>query len=112
MSKNEKDWKKYHSKKPHRVRMTAEEFEQWKSIKDSDEIPKEETLEEFAKRREINLSEVHQVWHKGKLFSVKTKPGAVTYDQVKEDLIAQMDKHSNLLQDKQKTNPGRSFACD
>jgi len=84
---------KYDKKKPHRVPMTPEEREMWNDFKSNQESA-EETLQEFAKRKEINLNDVHQVWHKGKYFSVKTKPGSVTYDQVKDDLIAQMNQHS------------------
>jgi hypothetical protein len=73
--------------------MTPEEREMWSDFKSNQESS-EETLQEFAKRKEINLNDVHQVWHKGKYFSVKTKPGSVTYDQVKDDLIAQMNQHS------------------
>ena len=94
---NRKSKLKYDKKKPHRVPMTPEERQLWNDFKNNADRSAErsdETLEEFAKRKEINLNEVSQVYHKGKYFSVKTKPGAVTYDQVKEDLIAQMDKHS------------------
>ena len=90
---NRKSKLNYDKKKPHRIPMTPEERKLWNEFKNNSERS-EETLQEFAQRKDINLNDVHQVWHKGKYFSVKTKQGAITYDQVKDDLIAQMNQHS------------------
>lgn len=55
---------------------------------------KEETLEEFATRRGLNLDEISQVWHKGKYHSVKTKPKSKTYMDVRDEVIKEMNNHS------------------
>lgn len=85
------------SKKKRRPRMTEEEYQafiSWRESRETNESDPEETLEEFAERRQLNISEITQVWHKGKFHSVKTKPGQVSYEDVRDDIIKEMNKHS------------------
>lgn len=79
-------------KKNHRPRLSKEEFEEFKAWRESRE--EEETLDQFTKRRNIEASEITQVWHKGKYHSVKTKPKLLSYHEVRDDIIKEMDNHS------------------
>lgn len=78
-----------------RPRMTDEEYELWLKIKDNDFIKEQvSVLEEECNQAGIPLSDVNYFWYKSKRVSINAKNRVRTYDDVKNDIIKELDGYS------------------
>lgn len=78
-----------------RPRLTDEEYELWKKIKDNDFIKEQiSVVEEECNKAGIPLSDVKHYWYKSKRISVFAKNKIKGYDEIKDELVAEMDEYS------------------
>ena len=89
------NWKKeYGEKKPHRVRMSPEEFKDYQSWK-SEEKERLKGLKAEAKAEGIPLDKIKQYWYKSKRYSINAKgEGDKTYQDLRDEIIEEMNKYS------------------
>lgn len=79
----------------HRPRMSDEEFELWKTIKDNDFIVDQlHELQKECQKAGIPIEDVSHYWYKSEHFSIFAKNKVKTYEQVKDGLIEQLDQYS------------------
>lgn len=82
-------------RKPFRPRMTKMEYEAWKVYRDSEFIVEQlSQLKEECDKAGIPLKDVRHYWYKSKQFSVFAKNKVQSYDQVKDEIVKQMDAYS------------------
>lgn len=78
-----------------RPRLTDEEYELWKKIKDNDFIKEQiSVVEEECNKAGIPLGDVKHYWYKSKRVSVFAKNKIRSYDEIKEDIIKEMREHA------------------
>lgn len=78
-----------------RPRLTDEEYEFWLKIKDNDFIKEQfSVLEEECLKAGVPLENVRSYWYKSKRISVFAKNKVRGYDEIKDELIQEMDKYS------------------
>ena len=80
---------------PKRPRMSDDDYEFWQKVKDNDFIKNQvSVLEDSCEKAGIPLSNVRSYWYKSKHISVFAKNKVRSYDDIKEDVITAMKKHS------------------
>lgn len=80
-----------------RPRMTEEEFELWEKIRESgtDFVNEQfEGLEQACDEAGIGIEDVKHFWFKNEKYSIFAKNKVKTYEQVKDEIIREMDEHS------------------
>ena len=88
-------WKKeYGEKKPHRVRMSPDEFKNYQAWKE-EEKERYNGLKEEAKAQGIPLDKVKQYWYKSEHYSINVKgDNGKSYHDLRDEIIKSMDKYS------------------
>ena len=88
-------WKKeYGEKKPHRVRMSPDEFKNYQAWKE-EEKERYNGLKEEAKAQGIPLDKVKQYWYKSQHYSINVAGDTgKTYYDLRDEIIKEMDKYS------------------
>jgi len=81
-------WKsEYQKKKPHRPRMTDEEFKEYQAWK-SEEKERLKGLKAEAKAQGIPLDKVKQYWYKSKHYSINVKgEGSKSLEEIKQEIL-------------------------
>jgi hypothetical protein len=83
------------AKRKVRPRMTEEEWELWDKIKDNEFIQENiNVLSAECEKAGIPLNDVKHYWYKSKHISVFAKNKVVSYEEVKDKLIAEMQQYS------------------
>ena len=78
-----------------RPRMTQEELNAWNAFKDSDFVVEQlSLLKQECDKAGIPIKDVKHYWYKSKVFSVFAKNKIQDYDQVKDDIVKQMQEHA------------------
>lgn len=78
-----------------RPRLTQEEYDLFKKIKDNDFVIEQlNLLEQECEKAGIPLENVKHYWYKSKKFSLFAKNKVMSYEQVKDDIIKEMDSYS------------------
>lgn len=78
-----------------RPRLTDKEYELFLKIKDNDFIIDQiSALEQECKRVGIDVKDVRHYWYKSKKFSLFAKNKVMTYEQVKDKLIEELNDYS------------------
>ena len=78
---------KSHKNKPHRPRMTEEEFKEYQAWK-SEEKDRLKGLKAEAKAQGIPLDKVKQYWYKSKHYSINVKgEGSKTLEEIKQEIL-------------------------
>lgn len=83
----------YRKKNPHQVRMTTEEFTAWKSFKE-DTKERNNLLKDEAGAAGIDLKDIKHYWYKSEKFSMFAKNSSKTYEELRDEIIADMDGYS------------------
>lgn len=81
----------------HRPRLNDQEYELWKKVKESgiDFIDEQMTsLEAEAKKAGIKMEDIKSLWWKGEHYSIFAKNRVKTYEEVKDQIIEELDQHS------------------
>lgn len=78
-----------------RPRMTEEEYQLWLKIRDNDFIVDQlDLLQEECDKAGIPIEDVKHYWYKSDKFSVFAKNKVKTYEQVRDEIINELDKYS------------------
>jgi len=82
-------------KRTHRVRMTEEEMEMWHNIKGNEFIAEQlSQLQEECNHAGIPIEDVRSYWYKSDHYSIFAKNKVKTYEEVKDDIIQDLDGYS------------------
>jgi len=90
---SEKTLKDYRKKHPHQVRMTSEEYKTWRNFK-SEIRDRESLLKDEADAAGIDLKDIKHYWYKSEKFSMFAKNESKTYEELRDEIIVEMDKYS------------------
>jgi hypothetical protein len=85
--------KNYREKHPHQVRMTSEEYATWRNFK-SEIRDRESLLKDEADAAGIDLKDIKHYWYKSEKFSMFAKNESKTYEELRDEIIVEMDKYS------------------
>lgn len=85
--------KDYRKKHPHQVRMTTEDYTAWKDFK-KDKNDREKLLKTEAESAGIDLKDIKHYWYKSEKFSMFAKNEGKTYEELRDEVIAEMDAYS------------------
>lgn len=78
-----------------RPRMTQEEYDLWCKIRDNQFIVEQfSLLEQEAAAAGIPVSDIKHYWYKSEKFSIFAKNRIMTYEEVRDEIIKEMDKYS------------------
>ena len=78
-----------------RPRMSDDEYELWRMIKENPNIEQQLTgLQKEAMDAGIPIKDIQHYWYKSKHYSIFAKKKGLTYDELKDEIIKQMNEYS------------------
>lgn len=81
--------------KTYRPRMTKREYLAWQAFKESDFVVEQlSLLKQECDKAGIPIKDVRHYWYKSKVFSIFAKNKIKGYDEVKDEVVRQMNAHS------------------
>src|SRR5690625_7381072 len=97
----------------HRPRLSPEEYDLWLKFKDSPFIIDQLTLlEQECTAAGVPIEDVSHYWYKSEMFSIFAKNRSKSYEQVRDEIIAEMKGYSPEYPTIERTPPEDGHLLD